>query len=168
MKYGIVATQEWRDPEANTGFPEESFCIVFLTDAGIVAPDELAQNESGVEMGAGQVYSLGDAQWQPGEMLGYVPLPMDIAYFGLFDTAVEAVDHMLLRPRNETRRIEDSVNSEMLLNRYIDETIMYQRRRRNAMEYVWMVVALIVFLLILAGVVFIMRYYGYLPARGAL
>src|SRR5687768_13518704 len=124
MKYGVVIGSEWNDPEANTGFPAASICIAFLTDSGALAPNEQLEDLTRVKAGMGRVYSLGDDEYGVGEFLGYIDLPFDIAYVGAFDTIQEAID--AATSQYSEISLEQSINTDLRLNEFIDENIAYQ------------------------------------------
>lgn len=155
MKYAIVTRAEW---EQNEAYPPNSFCIVFLTNTGDVAPDELIENLSGVIMGAGNVWTYDDSMttW-----IGTCPLPTDIEFVGVFDTEPEAITYYIAHYVNDTVELERDVNKHIDLNDSIDDLWEDRATQRRKDRYYWAIMAalvLIVIVLLLARLFVLLGY----------
>ena len=149
MKYGIVNKGEW---EQNEAFPDGSFCIIFLDNTGHPAQNTLVHD---IIVGDGSVWIIREGGRR--ERLGYFPLPMDIVFFGMFDTEQEAVDYYEDHYYNDTIQLEQSINEQIASNADIDDYVDFSIEARRNMRYYWIILACIVTVILVLMLIYLKR-----------
>lgn len=155
MKYGIIAKEEWNAEEE--GWGDDTFCVVFLNDMGVIAVDELVQNMTGVVMGMGWVWEYVDGKVY---RKGVHPIPMDTLFYGLFETEQDAVAYRLTEYQNDTVQTEQAINDQTLMNTLIDALWYDSAERKRDRRYLAVIACCIVLILIVLGLAYIKAQLG--------
>jgi hypothetical protein len=155
MKYGVVTREEWKP--SIEGYPDDTVCIVFLTNDGSIAPDEVIENVTGMETASGHVWQI---RHDGRRLLGLYTLPMDIEFRGAFNTEQEAVEYAEREYTNDTVALETDINAEITRRHYEDVYIDTVIERKNIYRILAMLIAILLIVLILIGINYILRHTG--------
>jgi len=158
MLYAILAKEEWIPAEE--GYPENTFCIVILNDAGEIPQDELILRYTGAVAGVGHVHSYDNGR---AELMAIIPIPLDVTHYYRFDTESEAIHYALTQYYNDTVAVTTTVNDQIALNTFIDDLQEESIQRKKNIRYFWAFVAALVMLIIVLLLVILRNKLGLPP-----
>lgn len=156
MKYALVARHEW-DAESE-GWPDNTFCVAFLNNDGTLAPEEAVEQIAGVQAGSGRVWAYPEGNESSARFLGFHSLPMDVVFYGNFNTENDAVRFAINGYVNDTVELENTINTRTEANIYLERYITDELDRQRLRDVIIFVLVVIAILFIVWGVQYIQRY----------